>query len=495
MAGVALALSACNPGGSGGGSTETASGAVGFDEAQSATAKIEAQGSLVDPSEGALEGGWWGSGLVIDPSGIAVTNNHVVTGAATLNVELDGEEYNARILGTSECLDLAVIDIDGGGLPYFDWYDGEVKAALEVWALGYPAVGDTSFSVTRGIVSKPDTATDTQWASIDHTIEHDARIRGGNSGGPLIDGEGRVVGVNYAGEDTNDLNLAIHRDEVLGVLADLQKDRDVLSLGINGQALLGDGGSGIFVSGVESGSIADSAGLEPGDIILKIEGVTVATDGTMADYCSILRTQGTNHVLAVEVYRPSEDATYVGQFNGEALSAASLPGEGPGEDVPSDASDLTTITDDSGRISVQVPSTWTEVDGREYTDDAGNQIYDVSASSDVEGFYQTWGVSGVSVTASSDLLGNSSVDDVLDAEAGAPQNAGCTTSGREAYEDALYVGSYDLWLGCEGQGTSYVVIAAEAKDGTHLARVRIQAVEGEEWVFDVVANSFQADFS
>jgi len=65
-----------------------------------------------------------GSGFIIDPGGIAVTNNHVVTGAARIKVYFSGSEkaYNARILGVSECSDLAVIDIEGDGYPYLDWY-------------------------------------------------------------------------------------------------------------------------------------------------------------------------------------------------------------------------------------------------------------------------------------------------------------------------------------------------------------------------------------
>jgi len=70
------------------------------------------------------------------------------------------------------------------------------------------------------------------WASLDHVIEHDARIRGGNSGGPLVDSTGRVVGVNYAGQDELDYNFAIHRDQVLPYLEQLTKgERPVESIG------------------------------------------------------------------------------------------------------------------------------------------------------------------------------------------------------------------------------------------------------------------------
>ncbi len=110
--------------------------------------------------------------------------------------------------------------------------------------------------LTRGIVSKADVPQDDSWASLDHVIEHDARIRGGNSGGPLVADNGRVVGVNYAGDDELDYNYAIHRDEALAVIDDLKAGKPVLSLGINAQAMAPeeDGTpNGIWVSSLQAG--------------------------------------------------------------------------------------------------------------------------------------------------------------------------------------------------------------------------------------------------
>lgn len=484
-AALSLSLTAC--GGSGGGST-----GVGFDDAESATVRIEALGSLVDPTEGALQGGWWGSGLIVDPSGLVVTNNHVVVGAATLKVNVGGKEYDARLLGTSECLDLAVIDIDGGGFPHFEWYDGEIKAALEVWAMGYPDVGDRNFAVTRGIVSKPDTPSDTQWASVNHAIEHDARIRGGNSGGPLVTKDGLVVGVNYAGNDADDLNVAIHRDEVKSVYDQLAAGTDVLSLGINGSAYVGDTGSGVFVSGVASGSPADTARLKPGDIITQMEGVTLATDGTLGDYCSILRTHGTDATLAVEVFRPSDGATYAGQINGRALEVSSMP-ERPDEPVAA-RDELVMVSDDSGKLSVQVPAAWSQVNGADFQDDRGNLIYDVTVSTDIQAFSDGWAVSGVAVSASTDALDDYTPDQVLDILSQTAAS-GCTLDGtRQPYSDALYTGSYEHWMGCGGLNTDFVIIAASADDGSHLIWVQIQLAEGDWWALEPIVGSFMAQF-
>ncbi|WP_343390223.1 serine protease [Candidatus Amarobacter glycogenicus] len=134
-----------------------------------------------------------GSGFIIDPSGIAVTNNHVVTGAALLKVWVGGESQprNARILGVSGGADLAVIDIEGDGFPYLDWYTGSVDVGLDVYAAGFP-LGDPEYTLTRGIVSKARTSGETSWASVDDVIEHDATINPGNSGGPLLTSDGKL---------------------------------------------------------------------------------------------------------------------------------------------------------------------------------------------------------------------------------------------------------------------------------------------------------------
>ena len=112
------------------------------------------------------------------------------------------------------------------------------------------------------------------------------------------------------------------------MLDQLAAGESVLSLGINGTGLMTEEGEGlgIWVNSVASGSAADKAGVEPGDLITKMEGVSVGTDGTMADYCDVLRTHGQDATLGVELYRPAEDAYYKGQFNGDAITAVPVVG-------------------------------------------------------------------------------------------------------------------------------------------------------------------------
>ena len=179
---------------------ETSGAVSSIQDVQGAVIQIEAQGTFVDPEFGEYSGAGRGSGFIIDPSGIAVTNNHVVTGAALLKVWIGGDTsktYNARILGVSECSDLAVIDIEGDGFPYLDWYDQPIKVGLDVYTAGFP-LGDPEYTLTKGIVSKESADGETNWASVDSVIMHDATINPGNSGGPLVDQDGKVVGINYA---------------------------------------------------------------------------------------------------------------------------------------------------------------------------------------------------------------------------------------------------------------------------------------------------------
>ncbi len=269
------------------------SGAVStLEDVQSAVIQIEAEGTFVDPQVGlVVNGAGRGSGFIIDPSGIAVTNNHVVTGSALLKVWVGGQSktYNAKVLGASECSDLAVIKISGSDFPYLDWYNGSPKVGLDVYAAGFP-LGEPEFTLTRGVVSKASANGKTSWASVENVLMHDATINPGNSGGPLVNADGQVVGINYASNSANQY-FAIARAEAQSVLDDLRSGKDVTSIGVNGQAVQSDDGSisGIWVSSVKSGSPADKAGVKPGDIITQMEGLVLGTDGTMADYCDILR--------------------------------------------------------------------------------------------------------------------------------------------------------------------------------------------------------------
>ena len=356
-------------------------------DVKSAVVQIEAQGTFVDPEFGAYSGAGLGSGFIIDPSGLAITNNHVVTGAALVNVWIGGDTtktYNAQILAVSECSDLALIDIEGDGFPYLEWYPDPITVGLEVYAAGYP-LGDPEFTLTKGIISKENADGESTWSSVNQVVEHDATINPGNSGGPLLTSTGQVVGVNYATYSAANQYFAIGRDVTQPIIDQFKTGDDVDSLGINGMAVMSDDGTltGIWVSSVESGSPADQAGVLPGDLITSLEGLVLAADGSMATYCDIIRTQGDENTLGMEVIRFQTNELLEGQFNGRALAySGTLSGAGPAANanntggstggspavgsanILEDFGDgFMAVTDDDYYLYMEVPTSWNQIDG------------------------------------------------------------------------------------------------------------------------------------
>ncbi len=301
------------------------SGAVSqIKDVKNAVIQIEAQGTFIDPEVGMIvNGAGRGSGFIIDPSGIAVTNNHVVTGAGLLKVWVGGEDEprNARVLGVSECSDLAVIDINGDGFQYLEWYDGPIDVGMDLYIAGFP-LGDPEYTLTKGIVSKAKADGETSWASVNSVIEYDATSNPGNSGGPVVTTDGKVLAVHYAGDANARQAFGISESVAEHVIQQLQSGEDLNSIGINGQAVSNEDGSvtGIWVSSVESGSPADQAGVLPADIITMLENLVLATDGTMSQYCDILRSHSPEDILSIQVLRWPTLELLEGQLNGRELA-------------------------------------------------------------------------------------------------------------------------------------------------------------------------------
>lgn len=462
------------------GEPEPESNAVGFDDLKDATVRIYAEGTFVE--QGTLEpveGGWYGSGFIIDPSGLIVTNYHVAGGAESMVVWIgddndDGDEIEAELVGYSECLDLALIQLedDDDDYPYLDWYEGKITEGLDVYSAGFPG-GDPNFTLTRGIVSKSDFEREFSWSSLEHVIEHDARIRGGNSGGPLVDEEGRVVGVNYAGDGgADDYNWAIHRDEVLDVLEDLEDGDLVLSLGMSVRALYpDDGGSwGVWVQAVQEGGPAEDLGILAGDVIITMDGDDLAVEGTLQEYCDIIDDEGPDGEIAVEVYRPSEDAYYEGVFNNGELE---FVGYGDGG---STIAGFQLVKDATGVIEVSLPIEWSDVDGAGFTDASGNQYLSLLASPSIEGFQSTWTTPGVRLLASQALAGADISAELERFVEGFDTQ--CTVDDEGDFDDGLYVGKYRYFTECGGTQTELAGLVVTDYDKTHIMYLGIQMVSG-----------------
>lgn len=448
--------------------------------------QIQGQGTFIDSGgAAAYNAGFTGTGFVISEDGLAVTNNHVVQGAATLEVSFsDGEPLNARIVAVSECNDLAIIDLEGDGYTPLSFRKDPVTVGLDVFSAGFPAADEIDFdnldyTLTSGIVGSTNADGESSWASVDGVLQHDAQILGGNSGGPLVDENGEVIGINYAGSDDFNTNYAIGAQDAQPVIERLMGGENVDSLGINGEAQQFDSGlSGIFISSVESGSPADRAGIEPGDVLITLENLVVATDGTMSDYCDVLRTQGHDSTMDVEIYRPSLDLVLSGQINGDPIElpliAATVLGgdtDGPtdsGTSAPVGAPySYTQVTDDQGLISVSIPTEWTEVDGTP-NPNFGPSIW---ASPDIAGWRDSWSVPGIIVESAPGRGAAEIADLLLERDF----SGVCDDFGAEPYEDPLYAGTLQIYGNCGGTDTYYIVLAAAPHDADYLVRVEVQA--------------------
>ncbi len=230
-----------------------------------------------------------GSGFIVDPSGTVVTNNHVVKDAKSVSVMLDdGTELSAKVIGRDERTDLAVLKVDTGGkqLPYIQLGDSAaVRPGEWVVAMGNPfGLGGT---VTAGIVSAK--GRDIGAGPYDQFIQIDAPINQGNSGGPLFNQDGKVVGVNSAilspSGGSIGIGFAIPANVVKTVVADLEKNGHVTRgyAGVETQpiapamarALKLPSAEGALVAGVAPDSPAAKAGIDAGDVIRSVNGKAV----------------------------------------------------------------------------------------------------------------------------------------------------------------------------------------------------------------------------
>jgi putative serine protease PepD len=229
-----------------------------------------------------------GTGLIVTSDGEIVTNAHVVADADTVNVRLPGESEPrlGAVVAVDASNDLALVRIDAAGLAAATFADpADIRVGDEVVAIGYALDLDGDPSVTRGVVSALDRTLSTRAGALNGLIQTDAAISSGNSGGPLIDAFGRVVGINtavaYGDVDTaaNSVGFAISVAELLPELDDLRRAAagDALEQGYLGVGLDGrhDGGRGAVVTQVELGSAAEQAGLVDGDVVVTANGVDV----------------------------------------------------------------------------------------------------------------------------------------------------------------------------------------------------------------------------
>ncbi|MCI1658475.1 MAG: trypsin-like peptidase domain-containing protein [Lactobacillus delbrueckii] len=275
-----------------------------------------------------------GSGVIYTTAngkGYIVTNNHVISGAAKVKVILaSGKTIAAKVVGKDSTSDLAVLSIDSKYVTQTASFgdSSSLQSAQMVIAIGSPEGSEYASTVTQGIISSP-SRTITYNSNQMTVIQTDAAINSGNSGGPLVNSDGQVIGINSmklasssSGDSVEGMGFAIPSNEVVTIINQLVKKGKITrpQLGIKVAAIaelnsyykkqLGISTSlkkGLYVASVTSGSAAASAGIKKGDVITAANGKTVNDVATLH---SILYSHNVGDKVKITVNRNGKTMTF-----------------------------------------------------------------------------------------------------------------------------------------------------------------------------------------
>lgn len=259
-----------------------------------------------------------GSGFIISQDGLIVTNHHVIDGATDVSIKLeDGTQYDAKIIGSDPLTDIALLDIEGDDFPTVSFGSSDaLRVGEEVIAVGSPfGLGGT---VTSGIISAK--SRNINSGPFDDFLQTDAAINRGNSGGPLFNMEGEVVGVNTAifSPDGGSVGIgfSVPSDLVTDIVTDLQDDGEIERswLGVQIKPVSEDVahvlgltiGEGVMIEAVVAGSPAETAGLEQGDVILSFAGQEVSE---LRDLTRSVAREAAGSTSKIQVFRGGEELT------------------------------------------------------------------------------------------------------------------------------------------------------------------------------------------
>lgn len=292
-----------------------------------------------------------GSGFIISEDGYILTNHHVIEGATEVSVVTHGgEEYRAAIIGSDATNDIALLKVEGSNLPVAELGSSDaLTVGDQVVAIGNP-LGELTSTMTVGYVSGKERAVTTDGTTID-MIQTDAAINSGNSGGPLFNMLGQVVGITtakYSGESSSGASIegigfAIPMDDVMEVVTELVEFGYVKSAYMGVTVLDLDAGLaamynlpvGVYVQGVEPDGPAAAAGMQPEDIIIQLGNQEITNYNDLA---RALREYEPGDTTTVVVFRAGAKWNLTITLTERPQESASVQPTQPEGEMPSEGS-------------------------------------------------------------------------------------------------------------------------------------------------------------
>ena len=305
--------------------------------------------AVYDESEEYL---WGGTGTYINSDGYIVTNQHVSVGGSFYDIypysmrdlntgkfidPITGntvEPLEAKLIASSQCNDISLLKVDSDiEVNYLEWYGKDFSPGLEVYTLGYPGIADGNIAVTTGVVSFLNSDGDTDWTAPGrNTFAHTAPIYGGNSGGPVVSSEGKIVGINnmsVPGDRVGDFELssAINNDFVKNLIENyLIKGIDYQDLGMESRAtdmwyFLDEYDSREFtlhfIEVLQPNGIAYNSGLKVNDLLIEVNNQRIGEFELSTQLCDILKEweESENNSIDYLAYSCSNQIFYKGTFN------------------------------------------------------------------------------------------------------------------------------------------------------------------------------------
>jgi len=265
-----------------------------------------------------------GSGILIDDEGYIVTNNHVVESADSIYIELaDGRTFSASIVGTDPLSDLAVIKIDGTDLPHAQW-GNSTSLSVGEWVLAIGNALGEGITVTEGIVSRLNESVNVEGITLYGLIQITAAVNPGNSGGPLANMSGEVIGitsVKIVASGVESVGYAMSSDEARPIILDLIRDGEVtypwLGVGLRTVSPLLAAAKdlsvdrGALIVELLADSPADAAGLREDDVIIRFGGQQISD---VADLVRAIRRSEIGQEIEIVFVRGSDTRTTSAQL-------------------------------------------------------------------------------------------------------------------------------------------------------------------------------------